>query len=67
MRPLNSETSDKSQAFVESMLLLSSRAGIIHNAALEIYRCDNGNAMTQEWIGDFEALCIKHVNKIDDP
>jgi hypothetical protein len=67
MRPLDGKTPDKSQAFGKAILLFFPRTGVIHNTSLEVYSGYNGDAMSQEWVSDFETLCFEHLDEIDDP
>jgi hypothetical protein len=67
MRPLDGKTPDKSQAFGKAILLFFPRTGVIHNTSLEVYSGYNSDAMSQEWVSDFEALYFEHLDEIDDP
>ncbi len=65
--PLNCKASDESQAFGKAVLLFSSSARVVHDTTLEVDCGNNGDAMAQEGIGDFEAFCFKHLDEVDNP
>lgn len=58
MRPLLTKTLDEGEAFVEIVSLLLSGFRVLDEAFLQVDCCDDGDAVAEEWVGDFKSFSI---------